>query len=61
MHFRIKDNGIGLPPGFNIAASKSLGFSLITGLSLQLEADLAIEGKQGVEIRLVFEMAEVYA
>lgn len=61
LHFRIKDNGIGLPPGFNIAASKSLGFSLITGLSLQLEADLAIEGKQGVEIRLVFEMAEVYA
>lgn len=61
LHFRIKDNGIGLPPNFDIAASKSLGFSLITGLSLQLEASLAIESRQGVEIRLTFEMAEVYA
>lgn len=61
LHFIIKDNGVGLPTNFNIADSKSLGFSLITGLSLQLEGDLKIESNQGVEIRLVFEMADVYA
>jgi two-component sensor histidine kinase len=50
----ITDNGIGWPKGFEPGASKSLGMSLMKGLSKQLNGSLGIENKNGLMIRLVF-------
>jgi two-component sensor histidine kinase len=51
----LADNGIGLPAGFNLSASRSMGLTLITGLSEQIEADLTFLPTQGVCICLEFE------
>ncbi|MBO2011585.1 tetratricopeptide repeat protein [Hymenobacter negativus] len=51
----LADDGIGLPAGFNLAASRSMGLTLIMGLSEQLEADLTFPQTQGVCICLEFE------
>ena len=50
----IKDNGIGLPAGFDPQQSRSLGMSMIQGLSRQIKANLQIYNSNGVEIILVF-------
>jgi two-component sensor histidine kinase len=50
----IADDGVGLPPGYDPARSRSLGTTLMHGLSEQLEGDLRITGPPGVVIRLVF-------
>ena len=41
------DNGIGLPPGFDIHATRTLGMNLITSLSQQLHADIEISTNGG--------------
>ncbi|SFO45932.1 Two-component sensor histidine kinase, contains HisKA and HATPase domains [Chitinophaga sp. YR627] len=58
--FAVKDNGVGLPPGFDIAKAGSLGFDLIQVLSAQLEGTLKIEGNKGVQIYLSFQVNTVY-
>jgi two-component sensor histidine kinase len=50
----ISDNGVGLPPGYDPARNRSLGMTLLHGLSEQLEGTLRIAGSPGVTIRLVF-------
>jgi two-component sensor histidine kinase len=50
----IADDGVGLPPGFDPARSRSLGMTLLHGLSEQLDGTLLITGPPGVSIRLVF-------
>ena len=50
----ITDDGVGLPPGYEPARSRSLGMTLMHGLSEQLEGILRITGDPGVAIRLVF-------
>lgn len=50
----IKDSGTGLPEGFDIEASESLGLQLIQLLSLQLGAKLEINNNDGMEICLTF-------
>ncbi len=50
----IADNGVGLPPDFNLHSGSSFGKSLIAGLSQQLEAKLLLESGDGVTLSLVF-------
>ncbi|CAN5166788.1 hypothetical protein BH09BAC4_BH09BAC4_01220 [soil metagenome] len=50
----IMDNGIGLPADINPNRSRTLGMSLIRGLSKQLRGTLQIEQNDGVQISLLF-------
>ncbi|QMW04865.1 tetratricopeptide repeat-containing sensor histidine kinase [Spirosoma foliorum] len=50
----ISDNGIGFPPDLNPNRSRTLGMSLIRGLSKQLGGKLQINQDSGVEISLLF-------
>ncbi len=50
----IADNGIGLPPGFDVTANNTLGIKLIYLFTEQLEGKLSIRNADGVEIILSF-------
>lgn len=50
----IQDNGVGLPPGFDISGLNSLGMKLMRGLCRDLEAEFFISGDSGTKIQLKF-------
>ncbi|MBO0931823.1 tetratricopeptide repeat-containing sensor histidine kinase [Fibrella aquatilis] len=50
----VSDNGIGLPDDINPNRSRTLGMSLIRGLSKQLGGNLQIDNNDGVQISLLF-------
>ena len=50
----VKDDGVGLPEGFAIATSESLGLQLVSTLSHQLDAELEVTGREGVSVQLTF-------
>ena len=50
----IGDDGIGLPPDLNPGRSRTLGMSLIRGLSKQLGGSLQITQNEGVQISFTF-------
>jgi two-component sensor histidine kinase len=50
----IADNGMGLPPGFDIKEASSLGMEMMKALSKQLGGSFKIENNNGVVITLVF-------
>ncbi len=50
IHYR--DNGIGLPPDFDIEASETLGLQIISSLTEQLEGSLTVAGTKGAEFTL---------
>jgi len=50
----IKDNGTGLPEGFDISSSKGLGLKLVRALATQLDAKLEVMGDNGTIFRLNF-------
>jgi two-component sensor histidine kinase len=50
----VGDNGVGLPKGFNIEKTSSLGMQLISMLCDQIDAKLAIKGEKGVVYRITF-------
>ena len=50
----LSDDGIGLPVNFDFTRSKSLGLTMIRGLSKQLKGKLEITQCNGVEVSLVF-------
>jgi two-component sensor histidine kinase len=50
----IADNGKGLPPDYHPEASKSLGMSLMFGLSRQLRGRIAFVNDGGVKVELKF-------
>jgi two-component sensor histidine kinase len=54
----IADNGKGLPADFDIRKSKSLGMTLIKGLSRQLEGDFKLTNHQGLAIHIIIKKAE---
>ncbi|MBL1176982.1 PAS domain S-box protein [Pantanalinema sp. GBBB05] len=51
---RVRDNGVGVPPGFDINNTRSLGMTLVQGLVEQLEGSLSIESTQGSDFSIVF-------
>ena len=52
MRVVVSDNGIGLPPGFDLHSSKSLGFRLVCTLAKQVDGDLEVESNNGTTVRL---------
>ncbi len=57
----IEDDGIGLPADFDPDLSRSLGMSLIKGLSIQLDGELQISQQNGVQISLTFPQGKIKA
>jgi two-component sensor histidine kinase len=51
---RVSDRGVGLPPGFDLAAAKSLGLSLVGMFASQIGAELGVEGPPGTCVTLAF-------
>jgi len=54
----ISDNGVGLPQNFVLQEQQSLGMKLIHTLANQLEGEIAVNSKGGVEFILVFPLSE---
>src|SRR5206468_7175808 len=54
LRLAVKDNGVGLPEGFDIAASESLGLQLVATLARQLDAELEVTGREGASVQLTF-------
>jgi two-component sensor histidine kinase len=52
---KIEDDGAGLPEGFNLMKSNSLGMSLMNGLSEDINGKLSIEGPPGTSIKISFQ------
>jgi PAS domain S-box-containing protein len=52
----VSDNGVGLPPGFDIHESESMGLRLVTMLAeMQLEGRVTVEGQGGARFKVVFQ------
>ena len=47
IHLRVEDDGVGLRPGFDIAASTSLGLRLVQALCRQLQGSFRLSGERG--------------
>lgn len=48
----VADNGIGLPPEFEVLAGRSLGLKLASSLARQLDGELQFSGPRGAEFRV---------
>lgn len=55
INLEIRDNGKGLPPGFDFATSQSLGIRLIRGLIEQIGGELKFSDAAGCRIETTFE------
>jgi two-component system, sensor histidine kinase PdtaS len=55
----VTDNGVGLPANFEQAGAKSLGITLMRGLTTQLQGKFTIDGKKGVAITVIFPIETV--
>jgi two-component system, sensor histidine kinase PdtaS len=51
---KISDNGKGLPAGFDLENSRTLGLKLVKILSKQIRAKLSYNVKDGTEFSVVF-------
>lgn len=47
IHLRVCDNGVGLPPGFDLQNADGLGWQLVQDLVNQLNGTLEIESRRG--------------
>jgi two-component sensor histidine kinase len=56
----VKDNGVGLPDGFNWLDSHSLGLNLVQMLSGQLGASVVVSSGDGTQFEIVFSYPEGY-
>ncbi|TWR26316.1 hypothetical protein FPZ43_14215 [Mucilaginibacter pallidiroseus] len=54
IELQISDNGVGLPEDFNLASTKTLGITLLKGLTAQLKGTFDVENKNGLTITLTF-------
>ena len=50
----IKDNGIGIPPDFDLEQSESLGLQLVQDFIAQLEGTIELDRSQGITFRITF-------
>ncbi len=58
VRLEIRDDGIGLPDGFDIAATETLGHTLVTGLSSQLNGTMSVDGTDGTRFSLTFPLLD---
>ena len=54
IQFKVKDNGIGLPPNLEIEELESLGLQLVVTLCDQLDATLSYKVDNGTEFLITF-------
>lgn len=55
VHIRIADDGVGMPEGFNIATTESVGTSLVYGIiTRQLHGTVRLESEQGTVWDITF-------
>ena len=54
LRLEVSDDGIGLPAGFDLDKSESLGLRLVVALAAQLSGVLEIEGRAGTLFRVTF-------
>ena len=57
--FIIKDNGVGLPEGFDFKNSDSLGLQLVNSLSEQIDAEIELNTDNGTEFKIKFKEIEI--
>ncbi len=57
--FIIKDNGVGLPEGFDYKNSDSLGLQLVNNLSEQIDAEIELNTTDGTEFKIKFKEIEL--
>ncbi|MFB2919990.1 MULTISPECIES: histidine kinase dimerization/phosphoacceptor domain -containing protein [Aerosakkonema] len=50
----VYDNGIGLPPNFDLEESKSLGLQLVVNLTNQLDGDIEVHSEAGTHFKITF-------
>ena len=58
VHMIVKDFGVGLPEGFKIDESDSLGLSLVDTLIDQIDGELILKTEKGTEFLIIFEKQE---
>jgi PAS domain S-box-containing protein len=58
VHVSVKDQGVGLPKGFKISETDSLGLSLVDTLIDQLDGELILKTESGTEFLIIFEKQE---
>ncbi len=51
----VRDNGRGLPPGFDFEENPSLGTQLVSGLTKQLKGSVNHSNEEGANIRITFQ------
>jgi PAS domain S-box-containing protein len=54
LRLAVRDDGVGLPPGFDVRTAQSMGLQLVVTLAEQLDAELAIAGGTGAAFELTF-------
>lgn len=59
IYLRVKDNGIGLPPNFDIEKSDTLGLQLVSTLVEQLDATLSYNVEEGTDFQISFEKNKI--
>ena len=59
IHVVVKDHGVGLPKGFKIGETDSLGLSLVDTLIDQLDGELMLKTEGGTEFLIIFEKQEI--
>ncbi|MBW4675502.1 MAG: PAS domain S-box protein [Desmonostoc geniculatum HA4340-LM1] len=55
----VSDDGIGLPPDFDLQKMASLGLQLVDALTYQLAGTINIKGDRGVECQLTFPFIQI--
>jgi two-component system, sensor histidine kinase PdtaS len=50
----VQDDGVGLPPGFDLERVESMGLRLVSTLSEQLDARIVVRGDHGASFQLLF-------
>lgn len=59
VHIKVQDFGVGLPKGFSISDTDSLGLSLVDTLIDQLDGKLQLNTKGGTEFLIIFDKQEI--
>jgi len=55
----IKDNGVGMPEGFSILNSDTLGLQLVNTLVEQLDGEIKVENSGGIKYLITFDKAKI--
>ncbi len=60
IHLCVADNGVGLPAGFDLRQTKSLGLRLVQMLSKQIDANVGLGDGDGTRFEIVFELQDSF-